>query len=195
MWIHANSVCVRHSEMPSACNVMASSPLGKEAQSPRGCHEGSLTQETGKQRNSYKVRVGAFSAISVLFESRWVMWSCCLSALLSLGHHFLLFFPSLSFFFFFYTELEAKKKKKSFFPQNNLHKIAKNTPTSCKVEDQITGRNIILFDFLFFFFLFFLICSHSRLGKSVKVFCCVKAVIWGVRASLPIISISSFFPG
>lgn len=35
-----------------------------------GSQEGSLTRETGKQRNSYKVRVGAFSAISVLFEFR-----------------------------------------------------------------------------------------------------------------------------
>lgn len=190
MWIHANSVCVRPSEMPSACNVMASSPLGKEAQGPRGCHEGSLTRETGKQRNSYKVRVGAFSAISVLFESRWVMWSCCLSALLSLRHHFLLLLSISFLLFFFFFTLNWWLKKKAFSPKI-IRISAKNTPTSCKVEDQITGRNIILFDFLFSF----LICFHSRLGKSLKVFCCVKAIIWGVRASLPIISISSFFPG
>lgn len=39
------------------------------------------------------MRVGAFSAIFVLFESRWVMWSCCSSVLLSLGHQ-----PRSSFF-------------------------------------------------------------------------------------------------
>lgn len=77
-----------------------------------GCHEGSLTRETGKQKNSYKVRVGAFSAISVLFESRWVMWSCCLSALLSLRHHsllsFFLFLPLLHWIVNWGLLLEAK---------------------------------------------------------------------------------------
>ena len=115
--------------MPSACIVMPRSPLGKEARGLRGCHEGRLTRETGKQRNSYKVRVGAFSAISVLFESRWVMWSCCLSALLSLRHHFLLsfrLFPPSFFFFLFGGKKSKKKIKKRFSPPNNLHKCNKH---------------------------------------------------------------------
>ena len=136
--------------MPSACIVMPRSPLGKEARGLRGCHEGRLTRETGKQRNSYKVRVGAFSAISVLFESRWVMWSCCLSALLSLRHHFLLSFRLFPlFFFFFFGRKKKKKKKKKGFPPQIICISATNTSMSCKVKDQITGRNIILFDFFF----------------------------------------------
>lgn len=71
---------------------------------------GILTWETGKQRNSYKVRVGAFSAISVLFEFRWVMWSCCLSAPLSLRHPFLLFF-----FFTLNCQMSPTVRSKSFY--------------------------------------------------------------------------------
>lgn len=62
--------------------VPVSVPLGSDGvQASRIVTEHS---RQGDKRNSYKVRVAAFSAIFVLFEFRWVMWSCCLSALLSL---------------------------------------------------------------------------------------------------------------
>lgn len=104
---------------------------------------GTLKQDREKQRNSDKVRVGAFSAISVLFESRWVMWSCCLSAVLSLRLHTFLFF----FFSCLYTELKNKPlcQKETYLleillqiiPQNNMSKtkahkcFAKYKPRLC----------------------------------------------------------------
>lgn len=79
---------------------------------------GSHTQDRGKQRNSYKVRVGAFSAISVLFEFRWVMWSCCLSALLSLRRSLLLFSSSLHWIDKWATLWEAKVFAWNITPNN-----------------------------------------------------------------------------
>lgn len=69
-----------------------------------------------KQRNLYKKRVGAFSAISVLFEFRWVMWSCCLSALLSLRHSL----PPFPLFFTLNWQISPTVRGKSVCLKYNL---------------------------------------------------------------------------
>lgn len=77
-----------------------------------GTQDSHLTWQKGRQRNGNKVRVAAFSAIFVLFEFRWVMWSCCLSARLSLGQPSL---PHPTFFFTQNCQMSPTATSKSFW--------------------------------------------------------------------------------
>lgn len=144
--------------------VPVSVPLGdEECAGTQGSH---LTWQTGRQRNSYKVRVAAFSAIFVLFEFRWVMRSCCLSARLSLGHPSLPLSPP--FFFTRNCQMSPIVTWKSFWVRCCLQyfrqiKICISSRRLAKYQLRLEGK-IILPDF---FVLFVLL--HSRLSKSVRI--------------------------
>lgn len=131
---------------------------------------GSLKQEREKQRNSDKVRVGAFCAISVLFESRWVMWSCCLSAVLSLRlYTFLFFFPVV------FTELKNKplcQKETYLYLLEILPQIiSRNNMSKTKAHKCLAKYKPRLCEKILSCLIFFPLCMafHFRLSKSVRI--------------------------
>lgn len=156
--------------MTSGRDVMMGSPL-ETRQGMRGLP----TREPWKERHSYPARVGAFTAISVLFETG--EWCEAVAGLLSSLSGTIS--SSLSYW---YTELSNEPfchwqkllldKLHQIISKNNLQE-SKITMMSCKMYNFFTGWHIIPLDCVYVFILY-----NSCLGKSVNKYYCERAIIW-----------------